>query len=70
MYYFAYGSNMDKGDLDSWCDKKRYKHLNLEIIKPTKLSGYKLSFNYKSSSRNAGVANIKKWGRPIYLVRK
>ncbi|MFH1454001.1 MAG: gamma-glutamylcyclotransferase family protein [Armatimonadota bacterium] len=57
-YYFAYGSNMDKEDLDKWCDEKQLPHLRFLEISPVKLSNYKLSFNYYSSTRDAGAANI------------
>lgn len=59
MYqYFAYGSNMDKEDLDAWCEKKNYPKITLKSIIPAKLVGYRLAFNYSSSSRNCGAANI------------
>ena len=59
VYYFAYGSNMDKNDLDKWCSKKDLPTIRfLNPPSPAKLKGYKLSFNYCSSSWNAGAANI------------
>jgi len=59
IYYFAYGSNMDKEDLDKWCKKKGHPVVEpLSTPSPAKLNGYKLSFNYLSPSRNAGAANI------------
>lgn len=57
-YYFAYGSNMDKGDLDKWCKKHGQPKFEYLCVSPTKLCGYKLSFNYFSYSRHAGAANI------------
>ena len=56
--YFAYGSNMDKEDLNTWCDKKNYPKIALKSIIPAKLVGYRLAFNYFSSLRKCGVANI------------
>ncbi|HCJ66583.1 MAG TPA: hypothetical protein DHV62_04475 [Elusimicrobia bacterium] len=58
MFYFAYGSNMDKEDLDKWCENRRLPKIEFLSISPAKLNGYKLCFNYFSSSRNAGAANI------------
>ena len=60
-YCFVYGSNMDKEDLDKWCNKKKGKpKIEFFSVSPAKLNGYKLSFNYFSSSRKAGAANIMK----------
>lgn len=56
--YFAYGSNMDKEDLDKWCEKKNYPIITPKSIVPAKLVGYRLVFNYSSSIRNCGAANI------------
>jgi len=58
VHYFAYGSNMDKEDLDKWCENKRKPMVTFRSISPAKLNGYKLSFNYFSSCRNGGAANI------------
>ena len=56
--YFAYGSNMDTKDLNAWCKKKDYPIINPRSIISAKLVGYRLVFNYSSSIRNCGVANI------------
>lgn len=56
--YFAYGSNMDKEDLNTWCDEKKFPKITPKSIIPAKLVGYRLAFNYFSSSRNCGTANI------------
>jgi cation transport regulator ChaC len=58
LYCFAYGSNMDREDLNSWCEKEGRTKIDFSNVSPAKLNGYKLSFNYFSSSRGAGVANI------------
>jgi len=58
IYYFAYGSNMDKEDLDKWCQKRGLPKVKFLNTSPAKLNGYKLSFNYFSTCRNAGAANI------------
>ena len=60
MYYFAYGSNMDKEDLDKWCEEKGHPKIKFLSVLPAKLKGYKLTFNYFSTSRNGGAANIMK----------
>ncbi len=56
--YFAYGSNMDTKDLNAWCEKKNYPKITQKSIIPAKLVGYRLAFNYYSSLRKCGVANI------------
>ena len=56
--YFAYGSNMDEDDLKEWCCKKHHKIPDFQNIRPAKLNGYKLSFNYFSKCRGGGAANI------------
>ena len=56
--YFAYGSNMDKDDLDKWCDRKSLNRITFLSVKPAKLKDHKLSFNYFSKDRKAGAANI------------
>lgn len=58
--YFAYGSNMDKDDIDSWCDNHGYPRIVINKITPVVLNGYKLIFNYYSHSRGGGAANIVK----------
>ncbi|GAJ14557.1 unnamed protein product, partial [marine sediment metagenome] len=44
--YFAYGSNMDKQDLDKWCRRKGLPVVKFLSVFPAKLRGYKLTFNY------------------------
>ena len=58
MYYFAYGSNMDKEDLDKWCEENGYQKIKFLSVLPAKLKGYKLTFNYFSIRRKGGAANI------------
>lgn len=58
IYYFAYGSNMDSQNLDDWCRRKGLPVVKFLTVFPAKLSGYKLAFNYFSSTRNGGAANI------------
>ena len=56
--YFAYGSNMDKEDLDTWCDENNFRKITPKSVIPAKLVGYRLTFNYFSSTRKCGTANI------------
>ena len=58
LWYFAYGSNMNKKDLDKWRKKKKYSRI--ELISPIKatLPNYKLCFTHYSYSRKSGVADI------------
>lgn len=59
MNYFAYGSNMNWGDLDRWCEHRGFSPIDsgtttqLGVIK-----NYKLTFNYNSISRKGGALNI------------
>jgi len=59
--YFAYGSNLNQEDLDAWCKLKNCSRIDLETKKPIRaiLNGYELAFDYCSSSRNCGVADVK-----------
>lgn len=57
-YYFVYGSNMDREDLDSWSKNEGKPKIEFSSVLPVKLNDYKLSFNYHSISREAGAANI------------
>lgn len=58
ILYFTYGSNMSKYDLDRWCIEKGYKEIKIYSKLKAVLHGYELSFNYYSTSRKAGAANI------------
>ena len=58
VFYFAYGSNMDKDDLDKWCKNKAYPLVRCSSVFPARLSGYKLAFNYFSATRQGGAANV------------
>lgn len=56
--YFAYGSNMDKEDLDRWCASRGFPVVKFLSVFPAELDGYRLCFNYFSASRNGGAANL------------
>lgn len=58
MYYFAYGSNMDEDDLRKWCVKEERSFPEWKIVGVACLENYKLSFNYYSTGRNGGAANL------------
>ena len=52
---------MNEEDLNRWCDKKGYSHINIINPKVAKLEEYKLDFNYYSGSRGGGAANLTKY---------
>lgn len=56
--YFAYGSNMDEEDLNRWCRERGYSPIKPLEVKVAVLKGFKLVFNYYSSTRRCGVANV------------
>ena len=58
MYYFAYGSNMDEKDLKEWCKKKNRTFPDWKELGVACLETYELSFNYCSTGRNGGAANL------------
>ena len=58
MLYFGYGSNLDKEDWTRWCNQKRINPDGLKEIGPAWIDGFILDFNYYSSSREAGAANL------------
>jgi gamma-glutamylcyclotransferase len=49
---------MDKKDRDSWCKKKGYKNITFINGTTARIEDYRLDFNYYSSGRNGGAANI------------
>lgn len=58
MLYFGYGSNLDHEDWTRWCNQKRINPGGLKEIGPAWIDGFVLDFNYYSSSREAGAANL------------
>tara|TARA_B100000767_G_scaffold258513_1_gene267305 strand:- start:2121 stop:2993 length:873 start_codon:yes stop_codon:yes gene_type:complete len=58
MLYFGYGSNLDKEDWTRWCNERGINPDGLKEIGPAWIDGYVLDFNYYSSSRQAGAANL------------
>ena len=67
LYYFAYGSNMDKNELKEWCKNNNKPFPKWEFIGMASLENYEITFNYYSYSRGAGAANIiEKKGSVVY----
>jgi len=56
--YFAYGSNMHEEDLKRWCRERGYRPIRPLKKEVAVLKDYRLVFNYYSSTRGGGVANI------------
>lgn len=61
MYYFAYGSNMNQRDLDTYCKRKSQPSINLKEKRPQSsiLMNYMLVFDYNSATRGGGVADLR-----------
>ena len=59
MLYFGYGSNLDHVDWTKWCHRKGRNPDGLKEIGPAWLDEYYLTFDYYSSTREAGAANLK-----------
>lgn len=51
MYYFAYGSNMDAGQMRERCPRAR-------LLGPALLEGYRLGFTIYSPLRKCGCADV------------
>jgi len=49
---------MDEADLDDWCRGKNKEIIQFHDVNPARLSDYRLTFNYYSTSRRGGAANI------------
>ena len=58
MFYFGYGSNLDKEDWFEWCEINGLDPTGLKEIGPAWIDGFSLDFNYYSISRGAGAANL------------
>lgn len=57
-WVFAYGSNMDTGDLRGWLAANGCRGDGILRVEPAILVGYRLVWNYRSISRNGGAANV------------
>jgi len=58
IYYFGYGSNMDRDDLNRWCSLHAPGFKFPEMIGTGRLAHYRLAFDYYSPGRQGGVADI------------
>ena len=56
--YFAYGSNMNQGDLDTWCEENDYSKIRFQSWQRAVLNGYKLDFTHCSGRRKGGTADV------------
>ena len=50
---------MDERDLRTWCEKKSKPFPKWKLLGTACLENYQLVFNYYSSGRNCGAANLK-----------
>lgn len=57
---FAYGSNMDLDDLKRFFGENGYEDAVIEEVQPAYLCSYELVWNYYSTRRRAGAANVKR----------
>jgi gamma-glutamylcyclotransferase (GGCT)/AIG2-like uncharacterized protein YtfP len=55
---FAYGSNMDRADLEQWFARRERKPPVIHRCERAALPNHRLLFNYHSESRGAGAANV------------
>lgn len=58
ILYYGYGSNLDYEDWTKWCNNRGEDPSGLKEIGPAWLDGYQLIFDYYSSSRKCGAANL------------
>lgn len=56
--HFAYGSNMNMNDFKVYFKRKGYDSSSIKVIGKVILRNYKIPFNYYSSGRGGGAANI------------
>ncbi|MGE0328797.1 MAG: gamma-glutamylcyclotransferase family protein [Polyangiaceae bacterium] len=57
-WVFAYGSNMDLGDLTNWFQGKGLGNPRVLHLAVGSLPEHRLVWNYRSLSRGAGAANV------------
>ena len=57
--YFGYGSNLDRADLDQWCEKKRLMFPLGRSVSRGRALDVELCFDYRSSSREGGALNLR-----------
>lgn len=59
-WVFAYGSNMELGDLNRWLTEARLPAGELYRSEPATLPGFRLVWNYYAASRAGGAANVER----------
>lgn len=59
-WVFAYGSNMNLQDLRRWFARGSYSAPCIERVERATLHDHRLVWNYYSSSRKAGAANVER----------
>jgi gamma-glutamylcyclotransferase (GGCT)/AIG2-like uncharacterized protein YtfP len=58
MHYFAYGSNLNRLDLDRWCARRDLTPPHLEPLGLAFLPDRTLAFTHRSSTRGGGVLDV------------
>jgi hypothetical protein len=58
-WVFAYGSNMNLGDLRRWLAERQFSEAGLLGAESAVLAGFQLAWNYRSLHRDGGAANMK-----------
>ena len=58
MLYFGYGSNLDQGDLASWCARNGYEYPLGTCRGLAHLPDHKLAFTRFATTRNGGVLDV------------
>jgi gamma-glutamylcyclotransferase (GGCT)/AIG2-like uncharacterized protein YtfP len=58
VLYFAYGSNLDRTDLDRWSAARELPPIALEPVGPAFLPDRKLAFSHRSTTRGGGVLDV------------
>ena len=57
-WVFAYGSNMNLGDLRGWLAAQGHSGDGIRRVELAILPGYRLVWNYRSITRDGGAANV------------
>jgi len=60
ILYFGYGSNLDNEDWTKWCLDRGKNPNGLKEVGPAWLDEYQLCFDYYSSTRECGAANLQR----------
>ncbi len=56
--YFAYGSNLNSAEWESWCREKRLDPRSIEPLFPAWLPDHRVAFTRFSNARQSGVLDI------------